>query len=155
MAGATRAAGLEPFEGTPPAPALALPALNGTRIDLAALRGHVVVVNFWASWCAPCLREIPAMERAQAALVRKGVVFLAVNAGQRAALVREFAERRHIRLPVLLDPDKKASRRWFVRALPVSYVVAPSGKIVLGVVGDHDWDSPATLKRLAALAETR
>jgi thiol-disulfide isomerase/thioredoxin len=154
LAAPVRAADLAPFAGTPDAPALALSGLDGKRHDLAALRGRVAVVNFWATWCAPCIREFRAMQRAQAALAAEGVVFLAVNAGQRRDIVARFVDRLGIRLAVLLDPDKAAGARWFVRALPISYVVAPSGKVVLGAIGDHAWDSPETLDRLRALAKS-
>ena len=152
--GRAPAADLVPFAPAPEAPALVLAALDGSHHDLAAYRGRAVIVNFWATWCAPCIREFPAMDRAQKALADKGVVFLAVNIGQRPDIVAPFVRRLGTRLPILMDADRAAAARWLVKALPTSYVVSPAGRVALGVVGDHPWDGAATLDRLAALART-
>ena len=93
------------------------------------------------------------MQRAQSLLDHGGVVFLAVNTGQRRDIVARFVERLKITLPVLLDDGRTVSDRWLARALPVSYVIAPDGHVAYGVVGDHGWDAPDTVERLRALSK--
>lgn len=138
-----------------PAPALDLPALDGTRWSLAALKGKVVVVNFWATWCVPCVAEMPAMDRMQKTLAEAGVVVLAVNFGESTARMEGFQQKTPVSFPLLADPNRDASRAWQVRVLPASFVVAPDGRLRYTAVGEIEWMRPDildTLRKLAAPA---
>lgn len=113
-----------------PAPGLALPRLaDGEVVSLEALRGSPVIVNFWASWCEPCVREMPAL----AAFARRrqdAAQVLAVNVGEDAATVRDFLNANDARgLTVLLDGESRARDAWGVRGLPVTFLVDPAGRI--------------------------
>ena len=115
-----------------PAPELALPHLdNGAELRLETLRGRPVVVNFWASWCAPCRRELPALE----AFARQhsgpdAVQVLAVNVGEAATQVRSFLDEAGVSdLRVLLDTDSRANAAWGAFALPASFLIDRAGRI--------------------------
>lgn len=130
---------LHPFDDRPAAPALTLENLNGDRVDLAALRGKVVVLNFWATWCAPCIREMPALQKLSESLSTSGIVVFAVNTGQKAENVRKFLDRYSIDLPILLDRDEAVKKAWAVRVMPTTYIVDPDGRVVYGAIGERDW----------------
>lgn len=132
---------LRPWPGsaTPP---LALKTPSGGTLDLASLRGKVVLVNFWATWCAPCVEEMPALARLREKLAPRGFEVLAVNQGEMPERVKEFMGRARLDLPVLMDRSKEASRAWKVRALPTTFLVDPQGRIRLFAEGEIDTGGP-------------
>ena len=134
------------------APALDLQDLEGRVYRVAAYRGQVLVVSFWSTWCLPCREELPGMVRSAKALAVDGVRFVTVAMGEDAGEVRAYLARAPFDLPKLPDPTSRVSEAWRVQGLPTSYVVDPRGRLVLQVVGAHDWESPALLARLRALA---
>ncbi|MCY4525748.1 MAG: TlpA disulfide reductase family protein [Anaerolineaceae bacterium] len=115
-----------------PAPALALPRLaDGSVLSADSLRGRPLIVNFWASWCEPCVRELPALETFAAR--HSGAAdpqVLAVNVGEEDATIRRFlAENEVASLMVLLDRDLVASDAWGARGLPMTFLVDPTGHV--------------------------
>jgi peroxiredoxin len=128
---------LRPAPGTL-APPLVLKSPAGDVVDLAKLRGKVVLVNFWATWCAPCVEEMPALARLRDRLATRGLDVLAVNQGEMPARVKAFVERTGLDLPIVMDRDKEVARAWKVRALPTTYVVDASGRIRLFAEGELD-----------------
>lgn len=129
---------LKPWTGGPPAQ-LSLRDLDGRVHDLAAYRGKVVLVNFWATWCAPCRAEMPSMERLSRALRERPFVVLAVNVGESERAARDFAEKLPVTFPVLLDRDTRTARAWGARVLPASYVIGADGTIRYSHYGELDW----------------
>jgi len=119
------------------APDLVLPDLEGGTIDLSELRGQVVIVNFWASWCPPCRAEMPALERTQEAHAGDGLVVLAVNATNQDSLpaVISFIEEMGLTLPIALDQSGEVGRRYQVRALPTTFFIDRQGVIQEVIVG--------------------
>jgi thiol-disulfide isomerase/thioredoxin len=134
-----------------PAPPLVLRDLAGAAHDLAGYRGHVVVVNFWATWCEPCKDEMPSFRRLRARLAGRPVVVLAVNYGEAPARVEAFLRDVPVDGPVLLDAGQEAARAWRVRLLPASFVVGPDGRPRHGVLGELDWGSDAAVHAVASL----
>ncbi len=100
-----------------------LPSLHGAPISLSNLRGHVVVVNFFATWCPPCRAETPDLIAAEKHYTSKGIVFLGVDDRESALLVAAFVKSKGIRFPILLDADGRVSRLYDVRAIPSTYVL--------------------------------
>ena len=123
-------------------PALALRDPSGIAHDLAAYRGKVVLVNFWATWCAPCREEMPSMQALRQRLEGQPFEVLAVNMMESEEKIAAFREAELIDLPVLMDKDGAAAKRWKVRMLPVSFVVDRRGAIRYQLVGEAVWTSP-------------
>jgi peroxiredoxin len=135
-----------------PAPPLSLRDLDGNEVRLEAFRGRTVVVNFWATWCAPCVAEMPSLARLRAALAPAGVEVLAVNLQENAARIRPFAERLGLQFPIVRDHDGSVTRAWGARVFPTTYVVGPDQRIALVAVGDIEWDAPDVLSRVREVA---
>lgn len=136
-------------EATPPP--LDLADLGGRRHDLAAYRGRVVLVNFWATWCAPCLAEMPSLQLLQTRLEDAPFTVLAVNYGESAEKVAKYVETMAFDLPVLLDAFHRVRYEWKVRSLPTSYLIDASGRRRYLLRGECDWASPEAVAQVRAL----
>ncbi len=132
-------------------PEFELDALDGASFDAEALRGQPWIVNFWATWCAPCIEELPAMNRARAALEGQGVGMLAVNAGETPEDIETFLGKVPIDFPVLLGDAVSTLPDWQVQVLPTTLVVDADGRVVYEALGPRDWDDDALLDRVRAL----
>ena len=141
VAGAAHGGELKPWTGgaTPP---LVLKDPAGKIHDLAAYRGKVVLVNFWATWCAPCREEMPSMQALLQRLDGKPFEVLAVNLMESEEKIAAFREAELIDLPVLMDRDGAAAKRWIVRMLPMSFVIDRRGAIRYQLVGEATWTRP-------------
>jgi thiol-disulfide isomerase/thioredoxin len=148
---ATNARELNAYAGNPLAPALALEQLGGGTLDLAALRGRVVLVNFWASWCPPCVHEMPSMQRLKEKLAGRPFTILAVNMAEPENDIREFLKKLPVDFPVLLDRDGAVLKRWKAFVFPTSYVLDTEGRIRFAVYGVVDWDSAETVGKMESL----
>src|SRR5688500_13036234 len=142
---------LKPSSGA--APALKLADLEGRRHDLAAYRGKVVLINFWATWCEPCRDEMPSIERLRASLEGRPFVVLAVNLAEPPSRIRGFLEKVPVRFTVLLDADTKTAKAWQAKLLPATYIVGPDGAIRYQHLGELDWSKPAVRAAIMALIQ--
>jgi thiol-disulfide isomerase/thioredoxin len=137
-------ADVKPFKGGA-TPKLAGADLRGQPFDLDRLRGRVVVVNFWATWCEPCRDELPSLERLQRARAGKPFEVVTVNFGEQPERIKAFLEREFVELPVVLDRDKDAAGRWKVGGLPMTFIVDAGGRVRYQVFGERKWDGPETV----------
>jgi cytochrome c biogenesis protein CcmG, thiol:disulfide interchange protein DsbE len=112
-----------------PAPDLALLQLDGTPRTLRDLRGQVVLINIWATWCPPCRAEMPAIQQAYAEYRDRGFIVLAVNQREDATAITPFLEQHGLTFPILLDRDGQASATYQAHALPSSFFVDRRGVI--------------------------
>ena len=119
------------------APDFTLQTLDGETVSLASLRGQAVLVNIWASWCAPCRAEMPAMQRVYEEYKDQGLVVLAVNSTVQdtAASAKAFIAEFGLTFPILLDVDGAATGLYQVHALPSSFFIGRDGIIVEVVIG--------------------
>ena len=119
------------------APDFTLDLLGGEKITLSDLRGKVVLVNIWASWCPPCLREMPALEEVYQEFKDQGLVVLAVNTTYQdsEAQAAEFAQNFGLTFPIPLDRTGAVSKRYLLRGLPSTYFVDRQGIIRSVVIG--------------------
>lgn len=127
-----------------------LRTLAGEPIELEALRGRVLFINMWASWCAPCVAEMAGIERLKDSLAGSGVEFLLVSP-EDPAPVERFLKRYGYDLPIFLEVDKMPEA-YDLRALPTTYVVDRAGNIVLRHRGATDWDRDVVRAFLLSLA---
>lgn len=132
-------------------PALELKDVEGKLHRLADYRGKVVLLNFWATWCAPCREEMPSMESLRDSLQDRPFAVLAVNVGEGERAARDFGEKMTLRFPILLDRDMTTTRAWSARVLPASYVIGPDGKVAYSHLGAIDWNSPQVKTALERL----
>jgi thiol-disulfide isomerase/thioredoxin len=118
---------------------------------LADYKGKWVVLNFWATWCAPCRREMPSLERLQAAMPELAVVPVATGRNAVEGIRRFFDEAGVKALPILRDPQSKLAHAMGVMGLPVTVILNPEGQEVARLIGDADWDSDSAKAVLGAL----
>jgi len=145
---------LDPIEAGHPAPAFSLPRLGGEEsLALGSLRGKVVLLNFWATWCKPCEDEMPAMENLYRALGSRDFELVAVSVDEDRGTVEEFVGRLGLSFPILLDPEKRVSNAYQSHRFPESYLIDRDGVLVARYIGPRDWDSPAYLDRIRRLLE--
>lgn len=143
---------LTPLDERVQAPDLSLPGIDGKSISLSDFQGEVVVVNFWASWCPPCVSEMRSMQRGAEWLGKYRGRFLAVNMGEAPEVVAKFVSGLGFEIPVLLDSDGKISSRWGIQRLPATYVVDSKGRVAYRALGARQWDDPLLLVPLRSLA---
>lgn len=117
------------------APDFTLGTLDGSTITLSDLEGQVILINFWATWCPPCRKEMPALQQINNQYQERGFTVLAVNLRQETAQVSPFVKDLGLTFPVLLDLDGQVARRYRVRALPTTFLVDRSGVIRETIVG--------------------
>jgi cytochrome c biogenesis protein CcmG, thiol:disulfide interchange protein DsbE len=139
----------------PPAPPLDANDLDGAKTDLARYRGHPVIINFWATWCQPCRREMPSLVRLHERLKGDGLVVLAVSIDADPQSVRKFLAETPLSFPVLLDPGRAAAERYGVVTIPSSFVLDQDGLVVERIDGEADWTGAELLTTLDVLLKRR
>lgn len=146
-------AGLTPVRVPLESLEFALSTPDGAVISSQALRGRVVLANFWAPWCEPCKEEMPALERLHAALAGEPFVLVAITADNREAAITSFAKSLGLTFPILLDEQKDVSDGLMVRGLPTTVLIGADGRVLARAVGPRKWDSPEMLALIRSLTE--
>lgn len=121
-------------------PDFSLSDLSGKIHQLSDYRGKVVLINFWASWCPPCIYEMPELQRLQMSLKGQPFEILAINAGEKKYKVRKFSKMIKLELPVLIDPQKSTFNKWYIKSLPTSFLVDENGIVRYKVRGNPGWE---------------
>lgn len=139
-----------------PAPAWSGTTLDGREVALADLEGDVVVLNIWATWCAPCVREMPKLDALHREYGAQGlqVVGASVDRGGADARIREFIEEHDIGFSILLDPDQRVMNRFRTYSVPETFLIGHDGTILHRWIGEFDPMAPTERARVEdALAE--
>ncbi len=116
--------------------------LTGETETLSSYSGQLVLLNFWATWCPPCVEEMPSLQNLHTDLEDDAFSVVAVNVQEDRETVNEFVQELGLRFPVLLDRNGKTTRRYAVRGMPTSYLISPDGRVIGAKIGFHIWDEP-------------
>jgi thiol-disulfide isomerase/thioredoxin len=124
---------------------------HGVRFTRSDFTGRVTLVNFWATWCGPCVEEIPALNRLRKHMQGKPFELISINYAETPQQIREFLNQVKVDFPVLLDEDGSYSAKWNVLVYPATFIIAMDGNIVYGVNGAIEWDNPEIIGKLKEL----
>ena len=113
-----------------------------TKVTLSQYRGQVVVLNFWATWCAPCVEEIPSLVEMQRRMKDKGVTVLAVSVDVDGGAYRKFVKDHNVNLLTVRDPDQKSPALYGTHLYPETYVIDRNGVMRRKFIGAVDWTEP-------------
>jgi cytochrome c-type biogenesis protein len=117
--------------------------LRDQPVSLAALRGRVVLLNFWATWCLECRPEMPAFEGLHRRFASRGLAILGINTREDGKAVRRYAEELGLTFPLVLDRDGKIGRLYGVVGLPTTFLIGRDGRAVALAIGPREWGSTA------------
>lgn len=136
-----------------PAPDFELRDMDDEPHALKDYRGKVVLLNFWATWCPPCRREMPSMERLYQQLDKEGFVVLAVNQWEEPDHVFAYMGQLEVfpSFPILFDPESKVSQLYDVKGLPTSFIIDREGRIVYRAIGGRAFDHPEMVRAIREL----
>jgi peroxiredoxin len=126
--------------------------LGGKPMKLSDLRGKVVVLNFWATWCPPCVEEMPALNRLHARLAAANGIVLGISVDDNADSYSRFLTEHMISFPNYRDPSKRIAEDYGSFKYPETYIIAPDGKIARKIIGPQEWDNPVMVEYLKGLA---
>jgi len=129
-----------------PAPNFTLPGLDGKMVSLSDHRGHVVLVNIWATWCPPCVDEMPSMEKLYQELKDENFEILAISIdalGEKA--VAPFMKKYNLSFPALMDPDGTVKTLFQTTGVPESFIINHQGILIEKVIGPRDWATPPVI----------
>ncbi|MGD8796502.1 MAG: TlpA disulfide reductase family protein [Thiohalophilus sp.] len=138
---------LDPY----PAPVLSLNDLDGEPYSLENQHGSVVFVHFWASWCGPCRKEMPAIQRMWDKLQDEGLEIALVNTAENEDTVFSFLAIHAPNIRPLMDHDGQMTEQWKPRGLPATYLVNRNGQVIYQAIGGRPWDEPTYLAFLRKL----
>jgi len=141
------------YPGGTLAPPFSGRTLDSRQLSMADLRGKVIVVNFWASWCLECRPEMPALERLHREFASRGLAVIGINAREERETVRRYAAELGLSFPLVLDPIGMINTTYGVVGLPTTFVVGRNGRAVALAVGPRDWASAPARAIIQALLD--
>ena len=144
---------LREFTGAGRPGEIVLPDVDGNRFEKRDYTGQVTLINFWASWCPPCVEEIPSLNRLKQKMAGRPFELISINFAEEQSTVAEFMRRVEVDFPVLLDLDGRYARDWGVISYPSTFVIDARGRIRYGVNAAIDWDDPELIGKLENLIE--
>jgi cytochrome c biogenesis protein CcmG/thiol:disulfide interchange protein DsbE len=147
-----RSAKPHPVELGEKAPGFSIPRVPQGAISLAGFRGQVVVLNFWASWCPPCVDEAPSLEAFAQKVQGRGVAVLGVSVDQDPSALEKFIAQYHLTYPIARDPGWALAHRYGTYKIPETYIIDRTGHLAEKIIGETDWTDPRMLAYVQDLA---
>ena len=127
---------------------------EGKSVDLNDYKGKVVILNFWATWCVPCKKELPSMQKLYDAIKLDGVEVVAISIDRdKKDRIQQYIKNYNLTFPVLLDPNQKVRKDYFIMGLPTSYLIGADGKLKGFISGAREWNSTASKKMFSTLVQ--
>jgi peroxiredoxin len=134
------------------APDFTLPALTQGPLSLHDFGRQVVVLNFWATWCPPCVEETPGLEKFAEQMRHQGVTVMGVSVDQDGAALQAFVAEQHLSFPILRDPNQSVANRYGTFKFPESYIIDQDGRVAEKLIGPVDWQDPRIITFVQELA---
>jgi len=134
------------------APDFTLPALTQGPLSLHDFGRQVVVLNFWATWCPPCVEETPGLEKFAEQMRPQGVTVMGVSVDQDGAALQAFAAEQHLSFPILRDPNQSVANRYGTFKFPETYIIDQDGRVAEKLIGPVDWQDPRIITFVQELA---
>ena len=142
------------IEGDIPAPDFTFPGLDGKMVSLSDYKGKVVLVNIWATWCPPCVNEMPSMEKLYRKFKRENFEILAVSIDETGPkAVAPFMEKTRLTFPALIDSKGAIKSVYRISAIPESFIIDKQGFLIKKIVGPLDWASPQVFRFFSDLIQ--
>jgi peroxiredoxin len=136
-------------------PDFRLLSLAGGTTDLGSLRGRVVLVNFWATWCPPCVAEMPSLERLHRTLGPEGLVVVGISEDAEEKAARDFVQRLGLTFPILRDAGAHTAAAYRASGYPETFLIGGDGTLLRTFVGPAEWDTPEALGYFRGLLPRR
>ncbi len=144
---------LRPYKGEKEPLPINLMSVRGKQVIRKNYKGKVTIVNYWATWCPPCVKEIPSLNHLRKIMKGKNFELISINYAENKQQIKQFLDKVHVNFPVLLDEDGSVSSKWNVLVFPSTFVIGPDGKIKYGVNAAIHWDSPEVIKKINDLLQ--
>jgi thiol-disulfide isomerase/thioredoxin len=147
-------AGIQPIKGNTKVPNLNLTDLKGKKWETKDLKGKVIFLNFWATWCGPCKEEMPSMEELYQQFKSKDFIFLTISVDyEKKEIVKEFIQKHRYTFPVLLDPECATLDIFQVQGIPTTFLIDKKGMMIGKATGPRNWKKPEVVSILNSLLE--
>jgi len=142
---------LKPYKGSIKPLAINLKDAYGNNVVKNNFKGQVTLINFWATWCPPCVKEIPSLNRLKKKMQGHNFELISINYAEDKKTILDFMKKVNVEFPVLLDPEGSFAKKWNVITYPSTFVIDSSGNIKYGVNAAIEWDKPEFIKKIKTL----
>lgn len=145
--------GIQLLEKPVPARNFNVKDMDGKRVDLDSIKGKVVLLNFWASWCGPCKAEMPSLERLYNHFDEKDFTIFAVSSYDDPAAMTDFFKKNGYTFPGYHDFNHEGSQTYGIQSIPTTYFINKKGEIVAGILGGIKWDKEPVIKTIQEMID--
>jgi cytochrome c biogenesis protein CcmG, thiol:disulfide interchange protein DsbE len=133
------------------APDFSIKADNGKVLTARDFGGKLLILNFWATWCPPCVHEVPSLNKLESLLGPKGLVVLGVSEDQDPKAYQEFKDRFHVTYTTARDPSKETKVKYGTIQIPETYIIDTRGKVIEKIISEADWSSEQMIQHVQSL----